>query len=56
MLTLRQVVLVNQALYGRSGLLSHPHAGYWPPVLQRTDHQIAQVSQTYECVCIIVLM
>lgn len=56
MLTLRQVALVNQALYGWSGLLSYPHAGYWPPMLQRTDHQIAQVSQMYEFVCVIVLM
>lgn len=37
---------MNQALHGWSGLLSYTHAGHWPPLLQRTDHQIAEVSQT----------
>lgn len=35
---------MNQALHGCSGLLSDTHAGHWPPLLQRTDHQTAQVS------------
>lgn len=37
--------MVNQALHGCSRLLGHAHAGHGSSLLQRTDHQIAQVSE-----------